>query len=382
MPFGAVATMAPRQLGVQVSEATVRRLTEQAGTAAVASQTAALTTLLRELPTAPDGPERQQVSVDGAMVPLRGGVWAEVKTLAIGTLPSPCTAGTGLPLGAISYFSRMTDHETFGHLATLEVHRRGTENAGTVIAVVDGADWIQGFLDMQCAKAVRVLDWGHASGYVARAGQARYGPGTEAASEWVGVQLQTLRHGDPEHVLAALREAHAFLEGGSDPGACSTVATSLAYLEKRLAQVQYATFEAACYPIGSGVVESGNKLVVEVRLKGAGMHWAPRHVDPMLALRNALCSDRWEEVWEQIQVALRLGAHHRTAQRRAARAAARAAERTADPPTTEPTDAVAAVAPTPGPTERSRKKTIINGRPTEDHPWKGPLLHQPLPAKL
>lgn len=32
------------------------------------------------------GPAVQQVSVDGAMVPLVGGEWAEVKTLAIGTV--------------------------------------------------------------------------------------------------------------------------------------------------------------------------------------------------------------------------------------------------------------------------------------------------------
>jgi hypothetical protein len=32
--------------------------------------------------------------------------------------------------------------------------------------------------------------------------------------------------------------------------------------------------------------------VVEARLKGSGMHWAEGHVNPMLALRNVICSDR------------------------------------------------------------------------------------------
>ena len=27
------------------------------------------------------------------------------------------------------------------------------------------------------------------------------------------------------------------------------------------------------------------------------MHWARSHVDPMLALRNIVCNDRWEEAW-------------------------------------------------------------------------------------
>ena len=49
------------------------------------------------------------------------------------------------------------------------------------------------------------------------------------------------------------------------------------------------------------MVESANKLVVEDRLKGAGMHWAEANVNPMLALRNAVCNDRWEESWTVIE---------------------------------------------------------------------------------
>ena len=47
-------------------------------------------------------------------------------------------------------------------------------------------------------------------------------------------------------------------------------------------------------------MESANKLVVESRMKQAGMRWAPHNVDPMLALRNVACNDRWEEAWPQL----------------------------------------------------------------------------------
>ena len=42
-----------------------------------------------------------------------------------------------------------------------------------------------------------------------------------------------------------------------------------------------------------------NKNVVEARLKGTGMHWQRTHVNPMLALRNAICNDRWQEMWKK-----------------------------------------------------------------------------------
>ena len=90
-----------------------------------------------------------------------------------------------------------------------------------------------------------------------------------------------------------------------DGGALKIVQTSLGYLEKRRGQIRYAEFQAQGYPIGSGAVESANKLVVEARLKGSGMHWARAHADPMLALRTVVCSDRWEEVWPQISQRLR-----------------------------------------------------------------------------
>ena len=123
------------------------------------------------------------------------------------------------------------------------------------------------------------------------------------------------------------------------------LAGHLAYLAKRTAHMQYPTFLAAGWPIGDGAVESGNKLVVEARLKGSGMHWARPHVDPMLALRNIVCSDRWDEAWPQIVRTLR----QQTQQRRAARRHQRrtAPDRTAVPLTAAEPSAGALAAPAP-----------------------------------
>src|SRR5213080_123181 len=63
--------------------------------------------------------------------------------------------------------------------------------------------------------------------------------------------------------------------------------------------MQYPTFQAQGWPIGSGMVESANKVVVEARLKGAGMHWSRASVNPRLALRNAVCNDRCAEAGQQ-----------------------------------------------------------------------------------
>ena len=291
MPFAVAGAMVARFSRVSVPEATARRRTEQAGAAYVAVQTTQVAALEQatEATPPPTGPALQLLSVDGAMVPLVKHAWAEVKTLVIGTVGEPVVrkGEWAVHTDELSYFSRLADHETFGRLATVETQRRGMETAGKVVAVVDGAEWEQGFIDLHRPDAVRILDWGHASESVAKAGQAVFGAGTAAASDWLGVQVHELKHGEPETVLTELRrlgdERTTVADKPVSAVAREVVAGSLAYLEKRREQIRYAEFAAQGYPIGSGAVESANKLVVETRLKGAGMHWAPEHVNPLVA---------------------------------------------------------------------------------------------------
>jgi hypothetical protein len=102
--------------GVTVSPATVRRTTEAAGAADVAVQTAAVETIAERLPPAPAGPAVQLLRVEGAMGPWLPQPWAEVKTLALGTVRPPVQAHGEwvVHTGERSSFARLTDAETFG----------------------------------------------------------------------------------------------------------------------------------------------------------------------------------------------------------------------------------------------------------------------------
>jgi hypothetical protein len=371
MPFQQAAEHLAFFWEVRLSEATVRRHTEAAGAAYVAVQTAAVERLERELPDGPPGPAVQQLSADGALVPLVGGAWAEVKTVAVGTVVAEPGADETAPPRVrtedLSYFSRLADAETFARLATVELHRRGTATAGAVVGVQDGAAWLQGFLDYHRPDAVRVLDFPHALQHLSAAAQATFGPGTAAAETWLADQADALRGGAPTAALVALLELPT--SRAADPAAAAKARDeTFGYLGRRLDQLRYADFLARGYPIGSGAVESANKLVVEARLKGSGMHWAPEHVDPLLALRTIACSDRWGEAWPQICRQRRLQERARRAARRRARRPP-GLPRPAPPPTPPPP-----VAPPPAPS-RPRPKLVVNGRPTPQHPRKRrPLL--------
>ena len=154
---------------------TARRLSAQAGAADEAVQPAAVERLERALPAAPQGPAVHLLSVDGALVPLVGGAWAAVKTLALGVGQEPVVNRRGaqeVQTTALSSFSRLAAQETFGRVALVATHGRGTETASVLCAVVDGAQWEQGCSALHRPDAVRLLDGGHALEYGAAAAQA------------------------------------------------------------------------------------------------------------------------------------------------------------------------------------------------------------------
>jgi hypothetical protein len=356
MPFEQVPELLVFLTGVHVSVDTVRRLTEKAGAAQAAVEERELERLERELPPVPEGAARQQVSADGAMVPLVRGEWAEVRTVAVGTLEQP-EPEDGVHARDITYFSRLCSAHEFIRQAALPLYERGTAEAETVVAVVDGADWLQELIDAHCPDAVRILDFPHAAEYLARAAQAAFGPGTKEASAWLDTWLHELKHGSAALVLAAVRGLPM-----ATPEACAVREAVVNYLTKRKEQLAYADFQVHGYPIGSGMVESANKLVVEARLKGSGMHWERRNVTPMLALRGIACSGRWENAWPGIWQELRRQVADTRRQQRAERKAKRERERqeAADPAAVDPPS-------TPKPTAA---KTVVDGRPTVDHIWK------------
>mgnify|MGYP000181586489 CR=1 FL=1 len=380
IPFERAVESLADTLRVRISEPTARRQTQKWGAAYVAFQEDEVKHIEQELPPVPTGPDKMLLSVDGAMVPLVGGEWAEVKTLVLGVIDEPVWEKGEQKVHAseLSYFSRMMEAELFGRAALGETHRRGVETALHVVAVTDGAVWEQGFIDYHREDAVRVLDFPHAAGYVAEMGSAVWGNETETTKEWLSKQLHTLKHKGPTDVLSELRTLVR------DHPRLPELGESLAYLEKREAHMQYPMCLAQGWPMGSGAVESGNKVVVEARLKGAGMHWARDNVNPMLALRNALCSGRWAEARSRILAQQ----HQHALQARQLRREHRLTEQATAPATTEtlpcaqPVDLTAETpTPQPDPLLDARASNVPDSttprepwRPGPNHPWR----HSPI----
>jgi hypothetical protein len=196
--------------------------------------------------------------------------------------------------------------EGFTRASVVEWQRRGGDNAHTVVAIQDGASWIQGVIDYHCPQATRVIDFAHAVGYVAVVGRAIYGPETAAFHRWYGRMSRQLGHQPPQRTVNELR---LLQRQHPDHPEADEIATAIRYLEKRLPMIDYPHFRRQQVPIGSGIVESGHKVVMQKRMKQAGMRWAEANLNPMLALRVALSNQTWNHSWREIEAWVRQERH-------------------------------------------------------------------------
>ena len=310
--FATAARLLNQALRTRISDDTVRRVTEAAGAVwcqveldvLTAHEAAVLTPGAPPVAIPDPDPFAPTATIglclDGAMVPLVDGEWQEVRTLTVSRV---VVTDAEVRTTDLSYVSQLAPAAVFAHTIGVELTRRGVlTHPGTVVAVSDGAVWIQEALDLQVPQAERVLDVMHAVEYLADAAKASFGPETAATSEWLGIWRHALRAGRWREVLTALEALPSSPERTN----------ALRYLGSRTAMLAYDRCDRAGWPVGSGTVESANKLVVEARMKGAGRHWHPGSVNPMVGLCAVMASRRWEQAWPRIVAAWR---NHRPAAR-------------------------------------------------------------------
>lgn len=299
--FGKATQMLLQHHGVQVSTSTSRRQTEDIGASAefVQNEEAKAKLLQKSSNSERDDKKKKLViSNDGAHISLRGKVWAEVKTMALGEVEENKRRSKQRPnqevkLVNISYFSRMTDSSTFIELITGELDRRGFFDADLVAAIQDGAEWIQSLIAAIRAEIIRILDFYHAGQYLSDIALLVSQAGHQLTEKWKEEQLHELKHYGPTKVLAEVKRLL------KDCPHIEELTKKVNYLQKREEMMQYPEFQKKGWPIGSGSVESANVGVVQARLKGVGMHWERRNVNPLLALRCGACNDRWKETRDQ-----------------------------------------------------------------------------------
>ena len=156
----------------------------------------------------------------------------------------------------------------------------------------DGADWIR----LQCREvfgqqATFLCDFYHVSEYLGAAA-----PSCRPArpDHWRRIQQKRLKRGSVQRVIDSLAE---HLEPEGSPEEQSPVRNAHRYLTNRLECLDYPTAIKLALPIGSGMIESGHRHVLQARLKKAGTAWLRDHADQLAHLRVLRSNQEWETLW-------------------------------------------------------------------------------------
>jgi hypothetical protein len=142
---------------------------------------------------------------------------------------------------------------------------------------------------------VLILDFWHASEYLTELGQALHPSDEETRQRLVGEWCRTLKREGGRRVLEILQAL-------SVPGKLAVQEkydTTLGYFRNNVHRMDYPTYVANGWSIGSGAVESACKTVVGQRLKLAGMRWREYGTDTVCHLRALFKGEtgQWQAFW-------------------------------------------------------------------------------------
>lgn len=243
----------------------------------------------RQLPAV--GSEHVIAQADGTMIctvqpghrkGTRPREWKEMRLVAAQARGSVTTL-YGATFGSVAETGRRWGHCT---------RRAGWGLNSRIHAGGDGAEWIR----LQSREVFGdqghyLCDFFHVSEYLAAAA-----PGCRPAQpqQWRHTQQARLKRGDLSRVLAALEE-HLEAEGTPEPEA--PVRNAHRYLDHRRDCLDYPQALALGLPIGSGLIESGHRHVLQARLKKAGAAWLPDHADQIAHLRVLRANNQWLSLW-------------------------------------------------------------------------------------
>lgn len=205
-------------------------------------------------------------------------------------------------LSAVRAQGSLQTHYAAGFNSVEEAGRRwghGARAAGwgldsRIHVVADGAEWIRlQSREVFGQEAEFLTDFYHVSEYLAAAAlHCR----PAAPRTWLRTQQQRLRRGAVAKILQAMEGA---LEAPEVPEPEAPVRNATRYLSNRLKELDYPRALAAGLPIGSGLIESGNRHVLQARLKRAGTAWLPDNADALAQLRVLRSNDQWEDFWKR-----------------------------------------------------------------------------------
>ncbi len=323
LPFNLAAWMLQQLSGIAISDDTIWQWVQVTGQQAMEQlkellqhqsdeqlpKLESLDVMLEEMPLI--------IAADGVTVPFRPQtqtpkgkiVWREVKVALLARLGKRQTkrGETITRLHRRRLVAVLGNIDDLQPRLQLEALRQGITTTAQVFWISDGA---RGFwrLYQQCFApkgALGILDFYHAVQHLWQAAIAyQDGNPVRTSQQWFARMRHQLRHGFGKRIVKELD----WLSKSKNTAEATkpTLCQVRDYLKTHLEHIQYRQFKKMGLPIGSGMIESACKWLIQQRFKGVGMRWSEDGFNHLLHLRLAWVNQRFDSLFSEESLVLTL----------------------------------------------------------------------------
>ena len=295
--FEDASAMLLRALGMEINKETVREITETIGRAVFEADSKQAEYLLNNMHEIEMKPEHEKAEhtlylmTDGATVNTRvedenGSTWRENKTAIAFTDKDMIKRKDGSHIIVKKeYTAFIGSAETFrGYILNAAVNA-GYGKIRDVVLLGDGATWIRNMGNEIFPDAVQILDLYHLKENIYTYAKYKFAQNEKEYVPWAEDFIDKIEKGEVAEALESLPEEEKLP---------ANVVNLRTYIQNNIDKINYTEYKEKGYFVGSGAIESANKVIVQRRLKQAGMRWSVPGAQAVLTLRAKVESRRWE----------------------------------------------------------------------------------------
>lgn len=266
-----------------ISSNLVRRVVDRVGRRLEqASSPLALQNACR--PKAEEIPHALVVAGDGSMLLTREEAWKEAKVAVVARGENFLEEKTRRAVSAARYVAVLGGQDEFRAALAGALEAERADEATNVVWLGDGASENWTMANSLCPTAIQVLDFPHAIQNGMVCGKVFLGENNEALPLWETRLRQLIDASSPD---AVVEELMACLHLTTTDEELSALDNLVRYYRSNQKRMRYTEFRQHGLPIGSGIVESAHRHVLQVRMKRAGQRWSVFRARRMTRLRAA-----------------------------------------------------------------------------------------------
>lgn len=303
--FEATSKLFKEEFGIEISGKQVEKIAEYIGKIIFEEDTKQAKTvyenILVSIPQIDDKSKEKKtlyIMTDGAAVNTRieddnGSTWRENKTVMVFTNKDliPRKDGSNLIINK-EYATFIGSAEEFKKYVLNVAIKAGYGTVTDVVIIADGATWIRTMCNEIFPDAVQILDLFHLKENIYSYAKYLFKENEAEYTKWAEIVISKISKNMIEDALNMIPEKTGKLPAG--------IVNLKGYIQNNIDKINYTEYKSKGYYIGSGPIESANKLILQRRLKQAGMRWSVEGAQYILTLRAKVESNLWNEVKQKI----------------------------------------------------------------------------------